>query len=145
MTFSSAFIYQKLEALNEHTAELKRLLEETPDSEFFTDSGKLHIAERLTQLIVDGMIDINQHFIRELELEIPEDLRGTFGIMGAHGVLPAEFAEKIAPVAGVRNILVHQYEKLDKALFVKNLRAHFADFETYQRHVVAYMKRIEKQ
>ena len=48
------------------------------------------------------MIDINQHFIRELNLEIPDDLKGTFGILGENKILPKEFAERIAPLSGVR-------------------------------------------
>lgn len=141
MTFSTAFVYQKLDALRGYIEELKQLLGETSDHEFFSDKGKLHIAERLVQLIVDGMIDINQHFIRELNLELSEDLRSTFVIMGEREILPKEFAEKIAPVTGVRNILVHQYEKLDKEIFIRNLRRHFSDFEDYGHYVGDYLQK----
>lgn len=143
MTFSAAFVYQKLETIRDHTAELEKLLGETTDREFLTDSQKRLVAERLVQLIVDGMIDINQHFIRELNLELSDDLRGTFIIMGESGILPKSFAEKISPVTGVRNILVHQYEKLDKKLFVRNLRLHFDDFVKYQRFIAQYLDRRE--
>lgn len=139
MTFSAAFVYQKLEAIHGYVEELKQLLDQTSDDSFFSDSGKFHIAERLTQLIVDGMIDINQHFIKELGLRLSEDLQSTFIIVGEHGILPREFAERIAPVTGVRNILVHQYEKLDKKTFLRNLRHHFSDFEDYERYLVDYL------
>lgn len=139
MTFSTVFVHQKLEALRGYRHELKQLLERTPDSEFFSDSGKLHIAERLVQLVVDGMIDINQHLIRECELKIPDDLQSTFLVLGDNGLLPKQFAEKIAPVTGVRNILVHQYEKLDQEMFLGNLRSHFQDFESYERHILEYL------
>lgn len=141
MTFFSIFVYQKLQAMREHIMELNNLLKEVSDKEFFADSGKLHIAERLVQLIVDGMIDINQHFIRELKLKISDDLQGTFMIMGENNILPGEFAEKIAPVVGVRNILVHQYEKLDKKMFLRNLRKHFSDFKKYQQYIGSYLKK----
>lgn len=144
MTFSSAFIYQKLQTIKDHTQELRDLLQQTSDKNFLSESGKLHIAERLIQLIVDGMIDINQHFIRELKLKISEDLQGTFIIMGENKVLPQEFAEKIAPVVGVRNILVHQYEKLDKEMFLRNLRQHFGDFKKYQQYILEHLKKQEK-
>ena len=139
MTFSSAFVYQKIKTMKEYIGETEDLLRRTSDKEFFSDFGKLHIAERLVQLIVDGMIDINQHFIRELNLDISEDLQGTFAIMGQNNILPKEFAEKIAPVVGVRNILVHQYEKLDKEMFIKNLRKHFPDFQKYQDCIIKYL------
>jgi len=143
MTFSSTFVYQKLQTIKECTEELEDFLNQTSDKEFLSDRGKLRIAERLVQLIADGMIDINQHFIRELKLDISEDLQGTFMIMGENGILPKEFTEKIAPVTGVRNILVHQYEKLDKEMFLKNLRKHFADFRKYQQYILKYLKKLE--
>ena len=144
MTFSTAFVYQKLQTIEEYRKELAELLKKTSDEEFFSSSEKLHVAERLVQLIVDGMIDINQHFIRELKLELSDDLQGTFAALGENKIIPQEFAEKIAPVVGVRNILVHQYEKLDKEVFVKNLRKHFSDFEKYRQYIVAYLEKHEE-
>lgn len=141
MTFSSIFVYQKIQSIKDHIDELEKLLGDVSDKEFFTDSGNLHIAERLVQLIVDGMIDINQHFIRELRLKISDDLQGTFIIMGENNILPGKFAQKIAPVVGVRNILVHQYEKLDKEMFLRNLRSHFSDFKKYQLYIGNYLKK----
>ena len=144
MTFSTAFVYQKLQTIEEYRKELAELLKKTSDEEFFSSSEKLHVAERLVQLIVDGMIDINQHFIRELKLELSDDLQGTFAALGENKIIPQEFAEKIAPVVGVRNILVHQYEKLDKEVFVKNLRKHFSGFEKYRQYIVAYLEKHEE-
>lgn len=143
MTFSKIFIIQKLDAFGRYTKELQELLEKVPDEKFLSDQNTLHVAERLVQLIVDGMIDINQHFIRELNLPISDDLQGTFSIVGENRILPLEFARKIAPVTGVRNILVHQYEELDKALFIGNLRKHFSDFEQYQRYVTEYLEQMK--
>lgn len=142
MTFSALFVNQKLQTMRDYTEELEKLLKDVSDEEFFADSGKLHIVERLVQLIVDGMIDINQHLIRELKLKISDDLQGTFMIIGESDILPREFAEKIAPVVGVRNILVHQYEKLDREIFLKNLRRHFSDFVKYQQYIAEYLQKV---
>ena len=72
MTFQKTFIYQKLEEVSDYLKELKEFFKFS-DKDILADSGKLHIAERLLQLIVDIMIDINQHFIRELDFKISED------------------------------------------------------------------------
>ena len=140
MTFSSEFVYEKLQALEKYTGELNELLENNADDIFFKNSEKLHVIERLVQLLVDGIIDINQHFIRELDLELPEDLQSSFIALGDNEIIPKSFAEKIAPVVGVRNILVHQYNKLDKELFIRNLRKHFSDFKDYQHFIVDYLE-----
>lgn len=124
-----------------YTKEINELLDEVNDKELVF-SRNLHVAERLVQLIIDSMIDINQHFIREKNLEVPDDLRGTFTIMGDRGILPKEFADKITPLAGLRNILVHQYEELDKDLFIRNLRKNFSDFERYQKYIYKCLEKI---
>ncbi|MCZ7358501.1 MAG: DUF86 domain-containing protein [Candidatus Methanoperedens sp.] len=38
-----------------------------------------------------------------------------FLVLGAHDILPRDFAMKFAPSAGFRNVLVHMYPKIDIA------------------------------
>ena len=140
MTFEKIFVVKKLEQLAAYTKELEELLE-LDDSQLLL-SRNLHAAERLVQLAADTMIDINQHFIRELNFQVPDELRGTFIMMGENEILPKKFAEKIAPLAGIRNILVHQYDDLDKNLFLRNLRNNFSDFKEYQKHIYEYLKQL---
>lgn len=63
MTFSRAFITEKLTEVEKYQNELKQLLDFS-DEEILNDSGKMHIAERLLQLIVDIILDINQHNVK---------------------------------------------------------------------------------
>ena len=79
------------------------------------------------------MIDINQHFIKELDLKTPEDFQSTFYILGENKILPLEFAQKIASVVGMRNRIVHRYEELDKNLFIEKFRKNISDFKTYMK------------
>jgi len=135
MTFERAFVAKKINELKGYIGELYDLLR-VPDDEILHDSGKIHIAERLLQLIVDSMIDINQHYIREQRLPTVEDYQSTFRVLGAHDILPDDFAEKLAPVVGLRNIVVHRYEQLDKDLFIKLLRKNSDDFSRYCNEIV---------
>lgn len=142
MTFKTAFIAEKIDQLSGYAGELKDFLDNS-DKEILSDSGKMHIAERLLQLTVDTMIDINQHFIRELNLKVSEDFQGTFYILGENDILPAAFAKKIAPIVGLRNRIVHRYDSIDKELFIKSLRKNFPDFKKYIGFISKYIKNIE--
>ena len=42
-----------------------------------------------------------------------------------------DFAQKISPVVGLRNILVHGYEKVDRGLFVDSFQKNRQDFDKY--------------
>lgn len=142
MTFQKSFVLQKIEQIVGYLKEVKDLFAFS-DKEILTDSGRLHIAERLLQLVVDTMIDINQHFIGELDLKSSEDLQGTFYILGENNVLPLDFAQKIASVVGLRNRIVHRYEALDKELFIKTFRKDYPDFKTYIEFINGYLEKTK--
>ena len=139
MTFQKAFALQKLEEATGYLKEIEDLFKFS-DKEILTDFGKLHIAERLLQLMVDVIIDINQHFIRELKLKISEDFQGTFYILGENDILPKDFAQKIASVVGLRNRVVHRYESVDKELFIKSFRKNYSDFKAYIKLIHKYLE-----
>lgn len=145
MTFEKRFIIQKLDGISGYLKETKDLFKFS-DKGILDDSGRVHIAERLLQLIVDTMIDINQHFIKELNLKISEDFQGTFYILGENKILPMNFAQKIAPVVGLRNRVIHRYDVLDKELFIQTFRKNFSDFEKYIGYIFKYLesKKIER-
>lgn len=141
MTFQKSFILKKLSELEGYLKETADFFEFS-DQEILADSGKLHIAERLLQLGVDTMIDINQHFIKELHLKTSEDFQSTFYVLGEHKILPPDLAQKIAPVVGLRNRIVHRYESLDKRLFISAFRKNYPDFQGYFKAISVYLKQV---
>jgi len=141
MTFQQSFILEKLNAIFQYAEEINHLFRFSV-KELLNDSEKMHTAERLCQLIVDTMIDINQHFIKELNLKISDDLQGTFYVLGENNVLPKDFAKKIAPVVGIRNRLVHKYEELSPKIFIESLYKDRSDFELYAKHINEYLTKI---
>ena len=140
MTFQKAFVLQKLDEANGYLKEMEDFFKSS-DTEILADSGKLHIAERLLQLLVDTILDINQHFIKELNLKISEDFQGTFYILGDNKILPADFAQKIAPVVGLRNRIVHRYDTLNKEMFISAFRKNYPDFKNYIQFINQYLNR----
>ncbi|MEK7482422.1 MAG: DUF86 domain-containing protein [Patescibacteria group bacterium] len=137
MVFSKIFVNEKIEKIKEYLAGVKHLFRFSAQ-EIITDSEKLHVAERLFQLIVDEIIDINQHFIKELGLNVPDDFEGTFNILAKNKILPDDFALKIAPTVGLRNRLVHRYEELNPKLFIESFQKEYPDFEKYIGLINAY-------
>lgn len=91
-------------------------------------------AERLLQEAIEAALDVNAHLIAELGAEVPDDYYGGFVRLGALGVLPPEFAESLAPFAGLRNRLVHEYDALDDA---KVLASIATILEQYPRYIAA--------
>lgn len=123
-------VKEKIRNIQEYLSEIKPILALSV-KDIIGNIEKLRTLERNFQLIVDEAIDINIHFIKEMNLKSPDDFQGTFGILGENKIIPFDFAYKIAPVAGLRNRLVHRYEELDKKLFIETFKKEFSDFEHY--------------
>lgn len=139
---STDFIKEKLVELEKYLDELNEMILAFPEEEMLKDRGKLHIAERIFQLIVDTMSDINIHILESKEKPY-EGTQSSFTMLGDLEVLPSDFAEKIAPVVGLRNIIVHRYEKLDADIFLRNLYSNSDDLKRYIVYISDFISKQE--
>lgn len=141
---NNLFVRNKLEYIKQYYRELEGALEKYPIKDYIKDTFQLHAYERIFQLIVDEMLDINTHIIAKKDLEKPRDYQGTFAILGRAEILPDDFAFKIAPVVGLRNIIVHRYEhryeKLNPELFLKYIYKEREDFLKYMKLIEKYLE-----
>lgn len=96
--------------------------------------------ERNFHLALESVLDVGEIIISMEEFRRPEDYREVIEILGEEGVLPREFAEKFAPAAGFRNILVHKYAEVDLDELHKRLR-NLKDFDTFALSVAKFLKK----
>jgi uncharacterized protein YutE (UPF0331/DUF86 family) len=113
-------------------------------NEIAADFVKYSALERLLERIVTRAIDINRHMISELG-DGSERVRGyedTFYAVASLGVYEEDFAKKIAPSAGLRNRLVHEYDDLDPAILFDSIKS---AVKQYTQYCEAVLKFTEKQ
>jgi uncharacterized protein YutE (UPF0331/DUF86 family) len=75
--------------------------------------------ERLLQETVEAAVDVNLHLLRIHGAVIPTDYFTSFTELGRQGVIPGDLADRLAPSAGLRNRLVHQYDEIDDAIVLR--------------------------
>ncbi len=131
----------KLSSIQTYYQELERVLTYS-DQEIKSDILRLRALERIIQLIVDEITDINNHIIRYAQLRVPEDFQSGFLILAENNILPEQFAKRIAPVVGLRNRLVHRYEKVDVEMLLDMIRKSKGDFKGYVKHILEYLKQF---
>ncbi|TAN33000.1 DUF86 domain-containing protein [Patescibacteria group bacterium] len=136
---NKTLIYNKLTDIGGYQKELDALLEDDV-FDLIQDETKLHAIERLFQLIVDCMVDINTHIIAEKNLQAPEDYQSTFITLGQNKILPMAFALKLAPIVGLRNRIVHKYEDIDMKRFLTELKAESGDIKKFMKIIGEYIK-----
>lgn len=96
-------------------------------------------AERLLQEAIEAALDINAHLISEMGSEVPEEYYGGFLKAGELGVIPSEMARSLAPSAGLRNRLVHEYETIDDAKVMVAIGTLLELYPRYVKAVEAYL------
>ena len=137
---NQTFIKERLESIQMYCRHLDEIVK-APATELKKDFTRYYALERVFQLIVDEMVDVNSHIIRHGDFRTPDDFQSTFMIMAENGILPEDFAKRIAPSVGLRNRLVHRYEEIDKDLVVKMILKEKDDFKEYVKLIHDFLKK----
>lgn len=74
------------------------------------------MCERLFEKIVETLVDLAYLIINENKFKSPENDEQAFYIMGDNKIISNELAEKLRGAKGMRNIIAHEYGKVDDEL-----------------------------
>jgi uncharacterized protein YutE (UPF0331/DUF86 family) len=120
-----------------HLTEFESLTLEETARDYRTQA----IVERLLERIITRAIDINQHIIAErgTHLPFPRKYRETFLRLADLDVYSKKFGEQIAPSAGFRNALVHDYNNIDKEILRKSIGEAIREFNLYTTYVLDFV------
>lgn len=135
-------VAKKLEQLREYVGYLKNYQKYSLD-DLTKDHTLRGAVERYMHLSAECVIDIAEMIIAELGLRKPEEYREAIEILGESGILPKEFAYYFAPIAGFRNILVHEYTRIDLAEVYRHLQQDLIDFDKFARYVIEYLQSLK--
>jgi uncharacterized protein YutE (UPF0331/DUF86 family) len=142
MAIDIHFIRRKIKLIQEDLSELDRLAHHSFD-EITKDRIKFLAVERLLEKIIMRAIDINQHMIAELGRG-DEPVRGyedTFYILSQFGIYDEEFAKQIAPSAGLRNRLVHEYNNTRQDIIYKSVSEAVAQYVRYCDSILRFIEK----
>lgn len=81
--------------------------------DFEQDAYLRDIVERNLEITAQCCIDICNRIISLEKAKKPVDYHDTIIRMGELNVLPTKFAKSLVPIAGFRNILIHEYLVVD--------------------------------
>ncbi|MBW2525766.1 MAG: DUF86 domain-containing protein [Deltaproteobacteria bacterium] len=119
-----------------------RLLEPIAELEldaYLAEPYRRKATERMLQEIVEAAVDINAHVLVQAGKGAPDDLFASFHGMAAAGVLAPELAASLAPSAGLRNRLVHEYDRIDDAIVLAAVGEALALYPQYVAAIEAYL------
>lgn len=122
-----------LAALREALANLRRHAGHSA-AELRANADLRWTVERGLQLCVQNALDIATHLAAASGLDSP-DYATAIDRLAELSVLPADFAARLRPMAGFRNVLVHGYLQVDLEILERVLNEKLADLDEFARRV----------
>ncbi|MBU2578960.1 DUF86 domain-containing protein [Patescibacteria group bacterium] len=134
------FVKRKLKMITEDLDCLKEFRDYSLD-DLAKDFLKQAAVERMLERIVIRAVDINNHIIIEKGKGI-EKIRGyadTFKELVNFKIYSQDLAKKLSEDARFRNILVHEYNNVDKNLIHKKMKEVIDDFNKYSASILKFL------
>lgn len=131
-----------LEKIDELEKYLRELDEYLPDEEKdYLDSGLTKRAcERAFQLASENLLDICNLIISEKGFGIPTDSKDCIRKLAENGVIPEPLSIRLEELIGFRNLLVHQYGRIDDSKAYSYLKVESKDFYEFIEVIDAYIE-----
>ena len=137
--FERQIIEQHLQNMEEALVNLGRY-RDLPLEAFEKDLSLIWIAEKGLEILIQNVLDIGAHILAAAIRNDWDDYGEIILKLGQHGVIPRDFSQRIHGMAGLRNILVHEYIRVDVAKIYGYLQDRLADFVEFMSHVRRYLE-----
>ncbi|MEK6844909.1 MAG: DUF86 domain-containing protein [Nanoarchaeota archaeon] len=113
--------------VQEKIYEIEQFLEELESSlpedfeEYKTDYKLRAIGERYFEKIIESVVDLAFLIIKGKNLKQPDEDKQAFDILAKEKIIEISLADKLKDAKGMRNILAHEYGRIDNELIFHSL------------------------
>ena len=125
----------RIAKIREYVALLRKIYRQNEEKAVLKNPLVYGNAERYLQLAIQCVLDISNHIVADLRLNLPADNRELFEMLAEHKVLSKSLSARLTSMAGFRNILVHEYLEIDRKRVFGALKNDLGDFEKFIRAV----------
>jgi len=108
---------RKFDLIEESIKKLSELRRENSTLDKYRRSWKdKDSAERNLQKVIEAIIDLGKMLIADKKLREPSNNREVFQILEEKGLFASELMPLIDKMIGMRNVLVHSYNRIDDSI-----------------------------
>lgn len=132
-------LLEKMDELEKYLRELDEYLPE--EEEDYLNSGlRKRACERAFQLASEDLLDICNLIISEKGFGIPTDSKDCIRKLAENGVISEPLSTRLEELIGFRNLLVHQYGRVDDSKAYSFLKEDSKDFYEFIESIDKYME-----
>lgn len=133
-------IISKLERLDEYLKFLKEI-QKVNKKKFTEDFHFYGLAERYFQLSIEIVLDVGKLILVAKNLKRAEDNGDVFEILNDNKFISKKLFSRLAGINSFRNILVHDYEKIDREIVYKKLQKNLEDFIDFKKEIASFLRK----
>lgn len=130
----------KLDELDGYLAELRSIV--PTRFEDYLKVEKKRACERLLQVAVEAVLDVCALLVAGLRLGLPGEEDDLFTKLASRGVVSTPTADILRRMRGLRNLLVHEYGRINDAIVFEAVQRRLGDFDTVKREVLAFLRSL---
>lgn len=116
-----------------------RSLSRRPEQDFVTDDLIVSAAKYKLIVATEAALDLCNHLCAKRLKQAPDSYAHCMELLANGGIITAETARRMVPIARFRNLLVHQYGQIDDRRLYRILQANLVDLERYLDEIGGYL------
>jgi uncharacterized protein YutE (UPF0331/DUF86 family) len=129
-------IHQKIGRIKEYLG-LIRSMEEECRNRFRSDPIYRGALLYHLYLMADSCLALAEMVIKYKDLRLPQTYAEAIDILGENGILEPSFAYEFAKIAGFRNFLAHDYERIDALFICDEILSRLGEVDAFVAQIAA--------
>jgi uncharacterized protein YutE (UPF0331/DUF86 family) len=127
---------KKFELIEDSLRKLSQIKTENPSLDRYRKSWKdRDSSERNLQKIIEAFVDIGKMLISDKKLREPMNNREVFLILEEKGIFSSEFMDLVDKMIGLRNVIVHGYNRINDEIIFGILKKNLKDIERLMKNL----------
>ncbi|MEA4825342.1 MAG: DUF86 domain-containing protein [Clostridium sp.] len=131
-------VISRVDKLKEYLGYLKSIKQYSKE-EYINNPMIYGSSERFLHLAIECVIDIGNHVISDMRYRKPENNRDIFEVLYENKLINEKLKINLCNMAGFRNILVHDYLKIDREIVYEVILNNLKDIEKFIKVIVEYI------
>lgn len=134
-------VQEKFRQLNIYLKELENF-KNISSGELSASLSKQWMILHGLQISIQIIVDVGNHILAAIGESKIEGYVDIIDELGTMQIIPMEFSKKIRGIAGLRNILVHEYTQVDLKMVYNIIQHQPQDFYDFMTYINNYIEKL---
>jgi uncharacterized protein YutE (UPF0331/DUF86 family) len=133
-------LLRKLAQLEEYVIQIEEYRSLSVE-QYKSDWKLQRIIERTLQMMIETCVDIAGHIISDRKFRIPDSYADSFRVLSENKIISDDLCQVMEQISKFRNVIVHNYDRVDAEVVVGILRKRMNDFNRFKDAVLNWLKK----